>query len=121
MVILVSSYRASHQFDNSNDLYSIRSECLPLVKKVPYALYKGYLTRSKAEIAWNFVLRRGWVRPSSDLESMSTPCNNQNHDDGSEDEASIIPVSASQALDPDPADNRWYVVYRGLRPGVYAT
>ncbi|KAJ7601974.1 hypothetical protein DFH06DRAFT_1351784 [Mycena polygramma] len=86
-----------------------------LVIGVPNNVYKGYRNFPIAEAAYLYAHQRGWTRvisrSSRDLPTTLGPA-----------------LRALPAPDPDPSnplhddsDGRWYVVYKGINPGVYSS
>ncbi|KAJ7471335.1 hypothetical protein B0H11DRAFT_1913955 [Mycena galericulata] len=80
------------------------------VKGVPGAIFRGYQTVPAAHAAFAYARARGWTRsfnspsgpPMDALPSPSQPLDYPN------------PLHDSNVL-----DDTWYIVYRGIRPGVY--
>ncbi|KAJ7764953.1 hypothetical protein DFH07DRAFT_770228 [Mycena maculata] len=82
------------------------SEVDPLVTGVPHSIFRGYTT---VPVAFAYAEERGWVRrtgspAASAISVLPTPMtdNSRNHLNG-----------------PENLDDKWYVVYRGINPGVY--
>lgn len=89
-----------------------RAETRPLVLGVSSNIYRGYPTMAAAHAAFAYAEARSWTRvcgsplvtaiPSLPAPLLISEINN--------------PLHASETL-----DDRWYIVYRGIRPGVYHT
>ncbi|KAJ7481408.1 hypothetical protein B0H11DRAFT_1915560 [Mycena galericulata] len=85
------------------------AETKPLVNSVPNNIFRGYYTVAEAQAAFQYALQRSWVR------SVDTP-------------VTAIPalplpapvIDSSNPLNGDETlDDTWYIVYRGITPGVY--
>ncbi|KAJ7028875.1 hypothetical protein C8F04DRAFT_1265439 [Mycena alexandri] len=87
------------------------SQTKPLVDGVRNCIFRGYTTLEAAESAFAYAVVRSWTRTSDSALSTTLlpqpidaqPRNNIHN-----------PLNHSEAL-----DDRWYVVYRGIFPGVY--
>ncbi|KAJ7477126.1 hypothetical protein B0H11DRAFT_2234603 [Mycena galericulata] len=86
-----------------------KAETKPLVNSVPNNIFRGYYTVAEAQAAFQYALQRSWVR------SVDTP-------------VTAIPalplpapvIDSSNPLNGDETlDDTWYIVYRGITPGVY--
>ncbi|KAJ7143230.1 hypothetical protein C8R46DRAFT_1233005 [Mycena filopes] len=66
----------------------------PLVSRVKSAIFRGYRTFDQAQAAYTFALAKSWIRTSRTTRP--------------------TPMHGDDAL-----DDVWYIVYRGVRPGVY--
>ncbi|KAJ7105139.1 hypothetical protein C8R43DRAFT_1140929 [Mycena crocata] len=84
-------------------------ETQPLVNRVSNCIFRGYTTLAQAEAAFAYAVARSWVRvagaSTSGISQLPRPI-------GPEDEHN--PLNGSETC-----DDQWYVVYRGIRPGVY--
>ncbi|KAJ7188432.1 hypothetical protein C8R46DRAFT_1205586 [Mycena filopes] len=95
--------------------YRTWAEVEPLVSRVKSAIFRGYRTFDQAQAAYTFALAKSWIRtctsrPSSSTPpalTMPTPLDPSAHDTPN-------PLHGDDAL-----DDVWYIVYRGVRPGVY--
>lgn len=83
----------------------------PLVTGVPNCIFRGFPSFAAARAAFEYAEARSWTRDLSrshpaPIASLPEP---------------ISPIIASNALSvtSETDDDRWYVVYRGIRPGVY--
>ncbi|KAJ7735252.1 hypothetical protein DFH07DRAFT_967254 [Mycena maculata] len=82
----------------------------PLVTGVSCSLFRGYSTLAAAEAAFQFVLNNSWVRRTGDHIVAAIPRLPQ----------PIHDISQLNVLnDTEDHDATWYVVYRGITPGVY--
>ncbi|KAK7007689.1 hypothetical protein R3P38DRAFT_2792515 [Favolaschia claudopus] len=82
----------------------------PLVTGISGAIFRGYRTLDEAEAAYEYALDQGWVGDAT-TEPQSIPSPRPLHLGRTFD---INPLHGS-----DPGDDRWFVVYRGILPGVY--
>ncbi|KAJ7267422.1 hypothetical protein C8J57DRAFT_1510517 [Mycena rebaudengoi] len=77
----------------------------------PNAIYRGYSTLEQAQAAFKYAEDCGWTR-SSDLQSPASAI-------------SVLPEPMLALDTPNPLHgediiaNKWFVVYRGITPGVY--
>ncbi|KAJ7430876.1 hypothetical protein B0H11DRAFT_2262776 [Mycena galericulata] len=85
------------------------AEVKPLVTGFSNSVFRGYNTVAEAQAAFQYALSRGWVRNGySTVTAIST-----------------LPTPASDLLGDNPLNglephnSTWYVVYRGITPGVY--
>ncbi|KAJ7156554.1 hypothetical protein C8R43DRAFT_1125749 [Mycena crocata] len=69
-------------------------ETQPLVNGVSNCIYRGYTSLAQAEAAFSYALQRSWP-----ITSTADPTN---------------PINGSETC-----DDKWYVVYHGITPGVY--
>ncbi|KAJ7704199.1 hypothetical protein B0H16DRAFT_1482688 [Mycena metata] len=80
------------------------------VTGVPNSIFRGYPTVSEAQAAFEYANSRGWIRfadrpVTSGIARLPQPINIQD---------------TLNALNNDTDfDGRWYIVYRGITPGVY--
>ncbi|KAJ7044910.1 hypothetical protein C8F04DRAFT_1250153 [Mycena alexandri] len=86
------------------------AEAERLVKGVSGCIFRGYSTVAEAEAAYAYALEHSWVRNCSLPVVAAIPTLPQ-------------PVQVSDGVNPlngaEEFDGRWYVVYRGITPGVY--
>ncbi|KAJ7115517.1 hypothetical protein C8R43DRAFT_1138142 [Mycena crocata] len=86
------------------------------VSGVKGAIFRGYRTVAEAEAAFAYAQARGWVRNCNSRgvfpARMSDPPANPTPSLDITDE--VNPLHGSEDL-----DDNWYVVYRGITPGVY--
>lgn len=80
-----------------------------MITGVSNAIHRGY-TLPQAYEAFAYAQARGWTRSTEDgsgstMPSLPTP---------TQDDDAPNPLHGSEHL-----DNTWYVVYHGIRPGVY--
>ncbi|KAJ7679524.1 hypothetical protein DFH06DRAFT_1316423 [Mycena polygramma] len=88
----------------------------PLVIGVPNSVYQGYRTEDIAQAAYEYAYERGWTRVITktrvDLPTTLGPY------------LTHLPTPSAVA-DVNPlhgdSDGRWYVVYKGISPGVYGS
>ena len=79
-------------------------------------IHEAYPTEMKAKEAFQYAKERGWTRSeSTSLDQFNpkirpTPVTHQDSDTH----------DASQFM-PRAKDGKWYVVHRGIRPGIYGT
>ncbi|KAJ6462541.1 hypothetical protein C8R45DRAFT_1220536 [Mycena sanguinolenta] len=88
------------------------AEVEPLVSRVPNSIFRGYRTLREASAAYAYAQERGWTRLSQ-TSAAPIPALPQPLDSGSTD-TSINPLHGNETL-----DDRWFIVYRGITPGVY--
>ncbi|KAJ7676724.1 hypothetical protein DFH06DRAFT_1122030 [Mycena polygramma] len=86
------------------------AEARQYVDGVPNAIYRGYRNVPIAEAAFIYAVERSWTRVSDSTIHAPIPALPHPMDDASRDN----PLHASEAL-----DDTWYIVYRGICPGVY--
>ncbi|KAJ7704632.1 hypothetical protein B0H14DRAFT_3526678 [Mycena olivaceomarginata] len=95
-------------------VYRIWEDAKAMVSRVRGAIYRGYPTLEEAEAAFAYAQACGWTRASgrpyarlsmNAIGTLPSP---------SQEEDAPNPLSGSEDL-----DNIWYVVYRGITPGVY--
>ncbi|KAF7335855.1 Cauli-VI domain-containing protein [Mycena sanguinolenta] len=95
-------------------VYLAWAQAKDMVSRVPNAVYRGYPSVAEAQEAFDYARARGWVRASGHtidlIPNMPPP---------SELDEVVNPfwTSAPNLRD----DDEWYVVYRGITPGVYRT
>ncbi|KAJ7454347.1 hypothetical protein B0H11DRAFT_2245003 [Mycena galericulata] len=84
------------------------AETGPLVLGVPNCIFRGYATIREAEAAFSYAQARGWTRVANTAVVATI---------------SQLPVAGGDPHNPlngsEELDGRWYVVYRGISPGVY--
>ncbi|KAJ7492944.1 hypothetical protein B0H11DRAFT_2228267 [Mycena galericulata] len=81
----------------------------PLVDGVSSCIFRGYTSRKEAEAAYQYALSRSWIRNCFAPIVASIP---------------ELPQPLEELQSPNPLnrtepDDRWYIVYRGIKPGVY--
>ncbi|KAJ7480224.1 hypothetical protein B0H11DRAFT_2215007 [Mycena galericulata] len=85
-------------------------ETQPLVIGVPFSIFRGYKTVQEARAAYEYALQRSWVRTCNTAVSCAIP-------------ALPRPAAELDQENPlngtDPLDDKWFIVYRGIAPGVY--
>ncbi|KAJ7343880.1 hypothetical protein DFH08DRAFT_871385 [Mycena albidolilacea] len=83
----------------------------PLVDRVPNSIFRGYSTVWEAEAAFAYAQMRQWTRvsyaPLASIPALPQPIGSALADEEN-------PLHGTEAL-----DNRWFIVYRGIMPGVY--
>ncbi|KAJ7436457.1 hypothetical protein B0H11DRAFT_2256162 [Mycena galericulata] len=89
------------------------SDVAPYVNGVPNAIHCGYRTVSQAEAAYAYACSKSWTRVSG---SVDIP--------RAQDALGALPTPASldsnnPLQNDEVSDDTWYVVYRGITPGVY--
>ncbi|KAJ7031436.1 hypothetical protein C8F04DRAFT_1262792 [Mycena alexandri] len=81
-----------------------------LVKGVSGCIFRGYSSLDQAEAAYAYAVERSWVRTSTTAVAAAIPTLPQ-------------PVQIADGVNPlngsEEFDGVWYVVYRGITPGVY--
>ncbi|KAJ7742485.1 hypothetical protein DFH07DRAFT_777720 [Mycena maculata] len=86
-------------------------EVQPLVSGVPCSIFRGYRTKQEATAAFLYAQERSWVRvagsPPRAIPALPHPAVSGLH-------ANANPLNSAKQL-----DDRWFVVYRGITPGVY--
>ncbi|KAJ7780805.1 hypothetical protein DFH07DRAFT_765294 [Mycena maculata] len=86
-------------------------EAGPLVLGVPCSIYRGYSTKAETDAAFRYAQERSWVRvsgsPPRPIPALPQPA-------VSGERADVNPLNGAEQL-----DDRWFVVYRGIIPGVY--
>ncbi|KAJ7744435.1 hypothetical protein DFH07DRAFT_963661 [Mycena maculata] len=85
-------------------------ETVALVSGVPNCIFRGYSSVLEADTAFAYALERGWVRcadatPVAAIPKLPRP---------ESDLPDTNPISAVEAF-----DGKWYIVYRGILPGIY--
>ncbi|KAJ7784198.1 hypothetical protein B0H16DRAFT_1446456 [Mycena metata] len=91
-------------------VFNTWAETRPLVTAIPNSIFKGYTTRSEAQAAFDYATARGWTRVAnhsvaSGIPQLPRPINMED---------------TINALNNDTDfDGKWYIVYRGITPGVY--
>ncbi|KAJ7138904.1 hypothetical protein C8R46DRAFT_1234143 [Mycena filopes] len=83
----------------------------PLVNGVPNCIYRGYATREAADAAYAYALARSWTRvvgTSLAADQLPRPL-----------ELNLADDAGNILNECEDLDDRWYVVYRGICPGVY--
>ncbi|KAJ7265600.1 hypothetical protein C8J57DRAFT_1470059 [Mycena rebaudengoi] len=92
-------------------VYLTWDEAKVSVNGIPNAIYRGYSTLQRAQAAYKYAEDRGWTR-SSDSQSPASAI-------------SVLPTPVLASDTPNPLHgedivaNKWFVVYRGITPGVY--
>ncbi|KAJ7701273.1 hypothetical protein B0H14DRAFT_3527735 [Mycena olivaceomarginata] len=85
----------------------------PLVDRVPNSIFRGYSTVWEAEAAFAYAQMRQWTRvsyaPLASIPALPQPIGSALADEEN-------PLHGTEAL-----DNRWFIVYRGIMPGVYCS
>ncbi|SJL18823.1 uncharacterized protein ARMOST_22424 [Armillaria ostoyae] len=89
-------------------------ECKAQAFGQPSNVYSGYMTLELAEAAFQYALDKGWVRYAN----VDRPCTlpsqvlfDPNH--------STTPEDYDTPLNVGKPFERWYMVYRGISPGIY--
>ncbi|KAJ6561831.1 hypothetical protein B0H19DRAFT_1259475 [Mycena capillaripes] len=81
----------------------------PLVKGVSNCIYRGYATLAAADAAFAYAVAQSWVRVC-DAPLTAIPALPQ-------------PIHVEDAVNPlnddEHFDGKWYIVYRGVTPGLY--
>ncbi|KAJ7347339.1 hypothetical protein DFH08DRAFT_960679 [Mycena albidolilacea] len=92
-------------------VFATWDEVEPLVTGVPNCIFRGFPSFATAQAAFEHAETRSWTRDLSrshpaPIASLPEP---------------ISPIIASNALSitSETDNDRWYVVYQGIRPGVY--
>jgi hypothetical protein len=89
-----------------------RDDTKAVVNRVPNCLYRGYSTLRDAEAAFAYAQARGWTRvshaPLSGNPALPRPIESA----GLANEHN--PLHGMETL-----DDRWFIVYRGIAPGMY--
>jgi hypothetical protein len=88
-----------------------REEADPLVSGVPNCLFRGYDSVEEAHAAYAYAHARSWTRiagaPVSAIPALPQPM-------------SLAPSAANNPLNgTEDLDDTWFIVYRGISPGVY--
>ncbi|KAJ7280548.1 hypothetical protein C8J57DRAFT_1219861 [Mycena rebaudengoi] len=92
-------------------VYLTWDEAKVSVSGSPNAIYRGYSTLERAQAAFKYAKDRGWTRSSDSQSPAST--------------ISDLPTPMLALETPNPLHgedimaNKWFVVYRGITPGVY--
>lgn len=77
---------------------------------VPNCIFRGYPSLGVARAAFDYAQERSWIRNVTDATTRPISALPQ-------------PITAEPTLNSlnrsEGEDNRWYVVYRGICPGVY--
>ncbi|KAJ7169366.1 hypothetical protein C8R43DRAFT_1121239 [Mycena crocata] len=87
----------------------------PLVSGVKNCIFRGYATVTEAYRAFEYAQARSWVRVVSNapvthpIQALPQP---QNPEDNDEEN----PLNGDEPFD---GNSLWYIVYRGITPGVY--
>ncbi|KAJ7176158.1 hypothetical protein C8R43DRAFT_1118685 [Mycena crocata] len=85
-----------------------RAETEPLVSGVPSCIFRGYRTVIEAQAAFEYARERHWVRVAGDPITMGIPALPQ------PSLSETNPLNGTETV-----DGLWYIVYRGIFPGVY--
>ncbi|KAJ7893751.1 hypothetical protein B0H13DRAFT_2339566 [Mycena leptocephala] len=87
------------------------SDADPLVTGISSAIHRGYSTIADAEAAYAYAQARGWTRsfdaPLRPIPVLPQPV-------ALDDPNQVNPLHGTERL-----DNRWFIVYSGISPGVY--
>ncbi|KAJ7123800.1 hypothetical protein C8R43DRAFT_1135851 [Mycena crocata] len=86
------------------------AETKPLVSRVPSCIFRGYRSVREAEAAFEYAQERCWVRECGAPVTMGIPVLPQPN----LSDTDTNPLNGDEAL-----DSLWYIVYRGIFPGVY--
>ncbi|KAJ7079882.1 hypothetical protein C8R43DRAFT_1143204 [Mycena crocata] len=86
-------------------------ETQPLVNGVSNCIYRGYTSLAQAEAAFSYALQRSWVRTAG---TPLTPGISQLPQPITSTADPTNPINGSETC-----DDKWYVVYHGITPGVY--
>ncbi|KAJ7642646.1 hypothetical protein DFH06DRAFT_1137194 [Mycena polygramma] len=86
------------------------SEARKSVDGVSNSIYRGYRNPEIAEAAYIYAVERSWTRISDSTARAPIPSLPHPEDE----EARYNPLHVTEAL-----DDKWYIVYRGICPGVY--
>ncbi|KAJ7025070.1 hypothetical protein C8F04DRAFT_1269682 [Mycena alexandri] len=89
------------------------AETKQLVDGVPNAIFRGYRTVAEAHAAYAYAHARSWMRVCGSALS-STPTPIPILPAPSTNSGPLNPLHGTEAL-----NNTWYIVYRGVLPGVY--
>ncbi|KAJ7154382.1 hypothetical protein C8R43DRAFT_1126460 [Mycena crocata] len=89
-------------------------EAQPLVTGVSNAIFRGYKTVTQAQAAFAYAQARSWTRTCSSRPSSPSPPPLESLPSPSQPSDLPNPLHGDEAL-----DDTWYVVYSGVRPGVY--
>ncbi|KAJ7103988.1 hypothetical protein B0H15DRAFT_942023 [Mycena belliarum] len=86
------------------------SETRPLVNRVPNVIFRGYASVPEAHAAYAYAVARSWTcvagaNVTHAIPRLPRPAPSVEADN---------PLNGSETLDP-----RWYIVYKGIQPGVY--
>ncbi|SJK99379.1 uncharacterized protein ARMOST_02675 [Armillaria ostoyae] len=95
-------------------VYLTWAECKAQAFGQPSNVYSGYMTLELAEAAFQYALDKGWVRYANVDQPCALPSQvpfDPNHSTTPEDYDT--PLNAGKPFE------RWYVVYRGISPGIY--
>ncbi|KAJ7487166.1 hypothetical protein FB451DRAFT_1168548 [Mycena latifolia] len=85
------------------------AETEPLVSGVA-SIFRGYASVADAQAAFAYAQARSWIRSSEATVSVAIPALPRPH--GPHDTQN--PLNGSEQL-----DDRWYIVYQGICPGIY--
>ncbi|KAJ7793453.1 hypothetical protein B0H14DRAFT_2622843 [Mycena olivaceomarginata] len=92
-------------------VYSTWPEAECAVSGFRNAIHRGYATLADAQSAFAYAQARGWIRSTRAVTAgIAMPMPTPNDDDSDE----FNPLSGTEEV-----DNTWFVVYRGIQPGVY--
>ncbi|KAJ7093761.1 hypothetical protein C8R44DRAFT_890665 [Mycena epipterygia] len=86
------------------------AETEPLVKGVPHSIFRGYTRVDEANTAFAYALQRSWVRLCDvrvEAATFELPL------------PILVPDALNALHTADTLDGTWYIVYRGITPGVY--
>ncbi|CAK5276785.1 unnamed protein product [Mycena citricolor] len=90
-------------------VFDLWSECKAQVSDYACCLYRGYSSKDRAEAAFVYAQQRGWTSAPGHFRYVPPiPVTDDDYE-------VYNPLSGRE----EDNDKRWYVVYRGLRPGVY--
>ncbi|KAJ7803062.1 hypothetical protein B0H14DRAFT_2613714 [Mycena olivaceomarginata] len=92
-------------------VYSTWREAERAVSGFSNAIHRGYATLADAQSAFAYAQARGWIRSTRAVTAgIAMPMPTPNDDDSHK----FNPLSGTEEV-----DNTWFVVYRGIQPGVY--
>ncbi|KAJ7115653.1 hypothetical protein C8R43DRAFT_1138111 [Mycena crocata] len=85
----------------------------PLVTGVSNCIFRGYATLGEAYRAFEYAQAQSWVRVAG---STDAPIPSLPQPQGLQDDDEYNPLNGNESFD---GNSLWYIVYRGITPGVY--
>ncbi|KAJ7617993.1 hypothetical protein FB45DRAFT_1034231 [Roridomyces roridus] len=90
-------------------------QCSQATQQFRFSLFQGYQSSTVAAAAFDYALDHGWVSTQATLATVPVP-------------RASVPGPIAVATGPEPAplsrravDDLWYIVYRGVHPGIFPT
>ncbi|KAJ7259462.1 hypothetical protein C8J57DRAFT_1515530 [Mycena rebaudengoi] len=84
---------------------------------VPFSLHQGYATLAAAQRAFALAHANGWTRTTGSCAASSSPVHADAAPKPLPDSGQLIPTALTEASQ----TQKWYVVYAGINPGLFAS